>query len=539
MYAKVVIGFADMSTARTRRNFLGAGVAGASALAAGCGFNKREAAKAPNFLFVIADDWSYPHAGAYGDQGVKTPAFDRIAREGVLFTHSFCASPSCTPSRSAILSGRPIYKCGEAGVLYGSIPQDLPLFPHALEDGGYFVGYTGKGWGPGQAAALGMKRSPTGKVFQNRRHPAGIRAGLDPRDYAANFADFLEERPEGKPFFFWLGGTEPHRVYAPGAGLSIGKKLSDVKMPAQWPDVEAIRGDILDYYSEVEWLDQQVAKALEVLEKSGELENTLVVMTSDNGMPFPRAKVNLYDAGTRMPLAIRWGKRAPGGRVVDDFVSHTDFAATFLEAAGLPALPGAIGKSLMPLLTSSKSGTIDPEREHVVTALERHTMCRPDGATYPMRALRTADFHYIRNFEPDRWPTGGPDFVSSNKTTHGDVDASPTKDFFLDPANQEKYRTQYELGFGKRPGEELYDVRNDPDEVKNLAGSRTAVATLSRYRDRLETILRGEGDPRIEGKDPWQAYVYRQTTGYGASLNRSLSQEEREKAAGAGPHKPE
>ena len=105
--------------------------------------------------------------------------------------------------------------------------------------------------------------------------------------------------------------------------------------------------------------------------------------------------------------------------------------------------------------------------------------------------------------------------------------------------NQEQYRTLYELGFGKRPAEELYDVRNDPDQVKNLAGSPASVATLSRYRDHLETILRGGGDPRIEGKDPWQAYVYHQTTGYGASMNRSLTSEEREKAAGAGPHKPE
>lgn len=528
-----------MNSAPTRRNFLGASVAGVSALAAGCSRNQKDAPKVPNILFVIADDWSYPHAGAYGDRGVKTPAFDRVAREGVLFTNSFCASPSCTPSRSAVLSGRPMYKCGEAGVLYGSLPKDLPLFTHALEDGGYFVGYTGKGWGPGEPEALGMKRSPTGKPFQSRRHAGEIRKGLDPRDYAANFADFLAERPKEKPFFFWLGSTEPHRAYAPGVGLSIGKKLSDVKVPAQWPDVEIIQSDILDYYSEVEWLDQQLAKALDALEKTGEMENTVVVVTSDNGMPFPRAKVNLYDAGTHMPLAVRWPKRAPGGRVVDDFVSHADFAATFLDVAGLPELEGSTGKSLLPLLASTKSGEIDPERDHVVTALERHTMCRPDGATYPMRALRTSDFLYIRNFEPDRWPTGGPDFLSSNKTLHGDVDAAPIKDFFLDPANQAKYPAQYELGFGKRPAEELYDVRNDPDQVKNLAGSKAAVTTLSRYRDRLETILRGDGDPRIEGKDPWQGYVYRQTKGYGASANRSLSQEERDKAAGAGAHKPE
>lgn len=364
--------------------------------------------------------------------------------------------------------------------------------------------------------------------------------GIDERDYAANFNDFLAARPQNAPFFFWLGSTEPHRIYEKGAGIANGKKLTDAKVPAYWPDVEEIRSDILDYYMEIEWFDQQVARTLDILEKSGELENTLVVMTSDNGLPFPRAKVNLYDAGVRMPLAIRWpGKVAPG-RTVHDFVSHTDFAAIFLEAAGLPIrLPGSTGQSLLPILTSAKSGTVGAHRDFVVTALERHTICRPDGGTYPMRALRTRDYLYIRNFEPERWPTGGPDFVSSNKTYHGDVDACPTKDFFLEPATKETHTREYELCFGKRPAEEFYHVPSDPDQVRNLVQADTVAAELSRHRDRLETILKGDGDPRIEGKDHWKDYIYYQTTGYGASFNLSLSEEERNQAAGKGSHKPE
>lgn len=296
---------------------------------------------------------------------------------------------------------------------------------------------------------------------------------------------------------------------------------------------------MLDYYAEVEWFDTQLAKALEVLERSGERDRTMVIVTSDNGMPFPRAKVNLYDAGVRMPLAVRWPGRSPSGRVVDDIVSHTDFAATLLEAAGLPALPDSPGRSLLPLLTASGSGILDPTRDHAVTAMERHTYCRPDGATYPMRALRTRDYLYIRNFTPDRWPTGGPDFISSNKTTHGDVDACPTKDFFLDPQMQERYRKHYDLGFGKRPAEELYFVREDTDQVNNLAGDAVASEALAAHRDRLEKILREHGDPRIEGKDPWQDYTYRQTIGFGASMNRSLPQSVRDAAAQAASHKPE
>lgn len=512
-----------MDSRRSRRRFLQHSFAAAGALGAAattsCVTRKPDAPKRPNFLFVFADDWSYPHAGAYGDTGVKTPHFDRVAREGVLFTHSFTAAPSCTPSRTCVLSGRQLYRTREAGVLYGSIPKDLPLFTHALEDAGYFVGYTGKGWGPGDPAALGLERSPTGKAFQEKRHLGEIRAGLNSCDYAANLGDFLTARPKEQPFFFWLGVSEPHRVYQEGAGRRLGKQLADARVPDFWPKVETIQSDILDYYSEVEWLDEQLGHALARLEKAGELENTMVVVSSDNGLPFPRAKASLYDAGTRMPLAIRWGAQAAPGRVVDDMVSHVDFAATFLEAAGLPPLPGSTGRSLVPLLRSSKQGIIEEARDHVVAAFERHTLCRPENATYPMRSLRTRDFLYIRNFEPDRWPTGGPDFVSNINQPHGDVDGSPTKSFLLDHANRKTYASYHDLCFAKRPAEELYEVRNDPDNVRNLAGKESTIAILARHRDRLETILRGEGDPRIENLDPWQSYPW-----YGRQPRSSTSQ---------------
>lgn len=497
-----------MATDVTRRDFLGTALVATTAASVGCKTFTVSTPKRPNFLFVLADDWSYPHAGAYGDFSVNTPTFDRIAREGVLFTHSFCASPSCTPSRSAILAGRQLYRCGEAGLLFGSIPQDLPLVTHALEDAGYFVGFTGKGWGPGDAAALGNTRSPTGKPFQDKRHVGELSKGIDGRDLAANFSDFLAGRPKDAPFFFWLGSLEPHRDFALGAGQAEGKKLSDARVPPYWPDVDLVRSDILDYYAEVEWFDRQLERTLKVLEDSGELENTMIVVTSDNGMAFPRAKANLYDAGVRMPLAIRWGKQAVPARRVDDLVSHTDFAATFLEAAGLPLLPGSTGTSLMPLLTSNERGVVDPKRDEVVLAFERHTLSRPEQATYPMRALRTRDYLYVRNFEPDRWPTGGPDYIGDTGEVHADIDASPTKHFLMSRAGQAAFPGQTELCLGKRPAEELYNLRSDPYQLRNLAKSEAAKAILARHRDRLEAVLHGEGDPRIDGKDPWQSYAY-------------------------------
>ncbi len=484
----------------------------------------------PNILFVLSDDQSWLHTGATGDPVVQTPAFDRIAAEGVLFTHAFTACPSCTASRGAILSGQDIWRIGQAGVLYGSVPADLPLYPLLLEDAGYFIGYTGKGWVPGDPHALGQTRYPMGREF-NVRLEGTVATGIDRRDYAANFADFLAARPEGKPFCFWFGATEPHRVYQQGMGQHIGLNPDGVQVPAFWPDVPDVRGDILDYYYEIQWFDSHLESMIAQLEELGELDCTLIVVTSDNGMPFPRAKTTLYDWGTRMPLAIRWADEVPGGRVVDDFVCHTDFAPTFLDAAGVVAPEEMTGCTLLPILRSDREGSVEVTRNRVFTASERHTWCRPGGATYPMRSLRNREFLYIRNFTPDRWPTGGPTFLSSNRTFHGDVDACPTRTFMLEPDNQERYPEQYELCFGRRPPEELYDVRTDPAQVKNLAHDPQYESIRKQLAEELTLHLVRTGDPRINDQDPWQDYIYHQTDGFGAVYNRSLPSDVRARAS--------
>ncbi len=506
----------------SRRQLLTA-AAGSAAFSA-CSGQRTAKDSRPNVLLVIADDQSHAHTSMNGSRVVSTPNFDRIAREGVWFTHSFTACPSCTPSRSAVLSGRHVWQLGEGGVLYGTVPRELPLFSDALKKAGYWTGFTGKGWGPGEWQAAGRTEHPIGGEFNRRKHAAEMPAALDPRDYAANFEDFLAARPAGAPFFFWLGSTEPHRVFTRGAGLKAGKKLDDVELPPYWPDHEIVRSDVLDYAVEVDWFDKQLGRVLAVLEKTGELENTLIVVTSDNGMAFPRAKANLYDRGTRMPLAMRWGRRVVSpGRLAAEMVSHVDFAPTFLEAAGLPATPGMAGRSLLPLLTSAEP---DPKRDRVFFGLERHTICRPEGATYPMRAMRTRDTLSIVNFAPDRWPTGG-EFISSNKTTHGDVDAGPIKDFMIE--RRRAYRQQYELCFGKRPREENYALAADPHQMHPSSGANVE----------LLSYLRTASDPRVEGRDIWQAYPYRQTIGFGASFNKVAPAKEREAARERPTHKPE
>ena len=476
---------------------------------AGCGAAEDAASsRRPNILFAISDDQSWLHTGAMGDPNVSTPAFDRVAREGVLFTHAFSAAPSCTPSRSAVLTGQSIWRIEEAGLLMGTIPSKFELFPLLLEDSGYQIGYTGKAWGPGDWRAGGLMRYPVGKEFAERKYDSVAR-GIRNNNYAANFDDFLAQREDDKPFFFWYGASEPHRAYEYDAGVKQGKTAETVSVPAFLPDTDEVRRDILDYYVEIEWFDSHLMRMIEALEEAGELNNTIIVVTSDNGMPFPRAKTTLYDWGTRMPLAIRWPEKIPGGRTVDDLVSHTDFAPTFLEAAGLMVPEMMTGRSLLPVLTSDREGRVDPARDRVFTAIERHTWTRPNGAPYPVRAIRTPEYLYIRNYEPDRWPAGDPDLDAEPQGFFGDVDACPTKTFMLAPPNKRKFPRQFELSFGRRPAEELYKIADDPGQVNNLVADPAYSETRKELSQALAAHLTETGDPRSRGESPWHYYPYR------------------------------
>lgn len=458
----------------------------------------------PNVLFAISDDQSWMHTGANGDGATRTPAFDRIASEGVRFTHAFTAAPSCTPSRGAILTGQAMWRLREGAVLHGSLPPDLPVYPRLLEAAGYFVGFTGKGWGPGDVMAAGRTERPEGQSYSKRKH-ARRTPGTSPVDYAANFADFLADRPDGHPFCFWYGAYEPHRGYDAGAGLRAGKARGDARLPASLPAVPVVQGDVLDYTVEIEHFDEHLGRMLAMLEAAGQLERTLVIVTSDHGMPFPRAKANLYDEGTRVPLAARWPGRIPGGRVVTDFVSLTDLAPTFLEAAGVSVPPEMTGRSLLGVLASEQSGRIDPKRDHAVIGIEQHVPGRAGFVGYPARALRTERFLYVRNFEPERWPAGDPPpFAITPGRHYADADDGPSKAFLT--ANAAEHAALFELAFGRRPEEELFDLARDPGQLVNVAGEERYAEELARLAARLLAHLAATGDPRVRGEAPWERY---------------------------------
>jgi arylsulfatase A-like enzyme len=446
-----------------------------------------QSARRPNILFIIADDWGHGHAGAYGAKWVRTPNFDRVAREGVLFHNCFTSNPKCSPCRATILTGRNSWQLKEAINHQSIFPNDFAVYPDLLAKAGYFVGLTGKGWGPGDFQSTGFKHNPAGPAFVKYRNTPPA-SGIQPLDYARNFEYFLEQRPAGQPFCFWLGFHEPHRKYEDGSGIRAGKNPADVAVPKYYPDNAAIRSDMLDYAFEVEWLDQHLGKVLAKLEQIGELDNTFVLVTSDHGMPFPRVKGQIYEHGFHIPLAVRFGKNIPGGRSVDDFINTRDFAPTILEVAGVPRAATITGKSFLDVLKSSKSGTVDSTRDTMIVAKERHDLGRPNDAGYPVRAIRTREWLYVRNYEPDRWPAGNPE------TGYRNVDDSPTKTLLIS-----SFDNYYKLSFGKRPPEELYHVSEDPECLKNLAGDRAHALTMRALRDRMEKILKEEGDPRLNG----------------------------------------
>uniref|UniRef100_UPI00356530C2 sulfatase family protein n=1 Tax=Pontiella sp. TaxID=2837462 RepID=UPI00356530C2 len=440
--------------------------------------------------------------GAYGGTMVQTPAFDRLAEGGVLFRNAYNCNPKCSPARACLVTGRYSWQLEEACNHWPRFPEKFSFYPHLLKDAGFHVGFTGKGWAPGVCAG----ENPAGKAYNDIKLKPPY-SGIRNIDYAANFAAFLNQNPDGRPFCFWLGTSEPHRAYEKGSWKKAGLRLADAVVPPFFPDNETIRGDLLDYAVEVTWFDRHVGRAIGELEQRGLLENTLIIVTSDHGMPFPRIKGQLYEEGFHVPMVAYWHGVIQPGRVVEDFVSFPDVAPTFMQAVGLEPHQQMTGKSFLDLLRSPQSGWIDPARDHVLLGKERHDIGRENAEgkdlAYPVRAIRTKDFLYAHNMKPDRWPAGNPELGLKN------CDNSPTKSYLtaLKPGDPE-YRF-YAWSFGLRPEEELYQIRKDPHCMVNLADNPEYHEIMARLKAQMEAELVDQNDPRMLGQgDLFDHYPY-------------------------------
>ncbi len=455
----------------------------------GCGSEKKVEQTGPNILILMSDNHSWNHLGCYGDPVIKTPTIDGLSESGIRFTNAYCSAPSCTPARASMLTGQDIWRLEEGANLWGTLPAKFMVYTDMLEEAGYLVGHEGKGWGPGDYEAGGRSRNPAGERFNS-------------------FEEFYNEKEKGQSFCYWFSSRDPHRPYKVGGWEKTGIDPGEIPVPPYLPDIEEVRKDIGDYYDEVQNFDRDVASYIQLVKEMGELENTLVIVCSDNGWQMPRGLANLYDFGTRIPLIISMPEKYKGGRVIDDFVSLNDFAPTLLELAGLPIPDYMNARSFVNILESEKEGTIDKDRDFIVAARERHAFVRKGGTGYGARSIRTKDFLYIRNYEPESWPAGEPPL-------YGDVDAhmlhypSPTKLHILEFKDKEEVKNLFRLAFAKRPAEELYDLINDPYQMINIAEVDDYSESRKMLSDKLTKYLMENGDPReLGGEMKWLGAPY-------------------------------
>ncbi|WP_205966298.1 sulfatase [Parapedobacter sp. SGR-10] len=425
-------------------------------------------ASRPNILLFITDDESWFERSIYGESKLPTPNFDRVARNGALFLNAYSSAPSCAPARAALLSGRNFWELKQGAFIHAWFPREFPILTELLKDAGYRVGSTGKTWGPGvhpegaHPADLGAKVYNEAKLDATQRIPH-----ISVLDYGANFGNFLKSVESEQPFFFWYGVFEPHAPFDPDNWKRLesehGIGLADILIPPITKDTEATRKNRANMGYEICYADQRLGEALALLEKKGQLNNTIVIVTADNGTSVGRnkGKTSPYDSGTHVPLAIMWPAGMPGGRTVSDFVNFSDFAPTVLQACKVPVPPSMSGNSFLNVLKSDASGRVDKKRDFAVTGLEWHGDVDPASKSF--RAITTDTYAYIVNYSNDR----------------------PVEPY-TDPA-------------AEIASEELYDMGNDRWQGKNLIGNTAHEKTRQELKNKLTNYALKTGDPRFTG----------------------------------------
>lgn len=415
----------------------------------------------PNFLFLLSDDQSVPDLGCYGNETLHTPNIDRLAREGMLFRNGFVTAPSCSPSRSSILTGRSAHATGTAR-FRAPMPASQKTILEFLKARGYFTG--------------AFRKVHQGERFWKRWDFPGRKK---------EFATFFDARPKDRPFYLHVGFHDPHRPYFPRE-FSPSVKPREVAVPGFLPNTKAVRQDLAHYYDEIERMDRNVGRILALLEQNGLTENTLVIFTSDNGLPFPGAKGTLYDPGLHVPLLARWPGVIEPGRTTPDLISLIDLAPTWLDAAGIPVPEVMEGRSFLPLL----QGKDYQPREAVFAERNFHTHLDL------MRAVRTSRYKLIQNYMPE---------VPYRPLS--DLERSPSWRSILELHEKHKLSPAMERRFfaKPRPEVELYDLERDPGETRNLAGDPSEAGTVKALQERLSQWMVRTSDflpPPIETSEP-------------------------------------
>ncbi len=449
----------------SRRTFFSSALGGAAALSA--------QARPKNVLLLIADDLGL-HTGAYGDRTARTPHLDRLAADGVRFTNAFCTTASCSASRSVLLSGLHNHANGHYGHAHGEhnlryLPK-VKSSPELLKAAGYRTGVIAK-----------LHVNPLSEFAWDLN--ATREGGRDVTRMAEIARDFIQA-DASKPFYLHMGFTDPHRAaqgFANRDYRGVTRTRFDpaqVRVPPYLPDNADVRAEVAEYYEAANRLDQGIGMMMDVLKQTGQLDNTLVIFLSDNGMPFANAKTNCYDAGIHLPLIVRAPGQARRGVVNHGMASWVDIVPTVLDWTGA-AGPGyeLHGRSILPTLEQENpTGRDEVYFSHTFHEITMY---------YPMRGIRTRQYKYIRNLFPEL------EFPHAS-----DLWASSTWQSVLREGEKAKVGGRPVGAYLHRKGEELYDITRDPDEVNNLAGSSAHAATLADLRRKVHEY-------RARTADPW------------------------------------
>lgn len=393
------------------------------------------------------------HVSPYG-HAVPTPRIDRLAREGVLFRKAFAAAPTCSPSRAALLTGNWPHENGMIGLVHRGSRLNDPSqhLANVLARAGWHSVLVGlQHVAPDdELGALGYAEVPPVK---SKNAP----------DVAPVAADWLRNRDRSRPFFLSVGFFETHLPYPPAGE---GDDARYVRVPPGIPDTPETRADTAGFHTSVRRADEGIGLVLDALAETGALDDTLVIYTTDHGMPWPHAKCTVTDAGTGVALIMRGPGGFSGGKVVDALVSQIDIFPTLMDLIGLPKPAWLQGESLLPLIDGSRASI----RDEVFAEVTCH------AASEPVRAIRTSEWRYIRRFD------------GSDRRVLANVDASAAKSLLV--AN----------GWGdKAPEPEaLYNLVLDPDERVNVIGDPRYSKVAADLASRLQAWMEETGDPLLD-----------------------------------------
>ena len=433
-------------------------------------------ADARNVVLIIADDQGLD-LGVYGNPVLRTPNLDRLAAGGTLFTNAFATVSSCSPSRSVIYTGLYSHSNGMYGLAHDVHNQHLlpsvRTLPQVLKAAGY------------RTAIVGKKHILPDEALPFDEELAPERPGIrDVAFMAGEARRFIAEKSD-QPFLLIVGYSDPHRADHDFGNTRTWPQVkrasydpAKVIVPTHLPDLPEVRRDLADYYESISRLDSGIGLLLDGLRASGHGEDTLVIYLSDNGRPFPGGKTTLYDEGIHLPLIISSPVQSKRGVRNDAMVSWIDITPTILDWAGVspPKTQQLAGRSILPILEqAAPQGWDRVFASHVFHEIQQY---------YPMRALRTREYKYIVNLAPAlEFPIAG------------DIAASPAwRALTARPGIGLGSRTMQ--AFLHRPPEELYDIRKDPAEVRNLAADPAYRAVIERMRAEMTKF-------RSDTRDPW------------------------------------